>query len=112
MSDKLNLIQEWLEKHLQKTILIRKEEQGDLDETRVLLEGVEYKENVSTIDDYAEGSSLILHGPGKVLNEQGDIPLPQNTFQIYVDGLADCQAGEDGITMKTDRAKYFISEIS
>ncbi len=109
MSEKLNSVREWLEKHMNETVLIRKEEQDDLDETRVQLEGVEYKESVQTIDDYAEGSSLILHGPGSVLNEQGDIPLPQNTFQIYVDGLSECKVEGSSLTMTTERAKYMIS---
>ncbi|WP_213649798.1 hypothetical protein [Paenibacillus sp. J23TS9] len=112
MSEKLNSVREWLEKHVQETILIRKEEQEDLDETKVKIEGVEYKESVPTIDDYAEGSSLILHGPGSVLNEQGEIPLPQNTFQIYVDGLSECDVEEERLTIETDRAKYLISVIS
>ncbi|MCJ8014849.1 hypothetical protein MUG84_24500 [Paenibacillus sp. KQZ6P-2] len=112
MSESLNSITEWLDKHIQKTILIRKEEQGDLDETRVMLEGTEYKERVPSIDDYAEGNSLILHGSGSVLNKMGDFPLPTNSFQIYVDGLTECHIEEQHVSMKTDRAKYEISEIS
>ncbi|MEC0370453.1 hypothetical protein [Paenibacillus chibensis] len=111
MNEKLNSVKTWLEEHRNHTVLIRKEEQDDWDETRVQLEDVEYIENVETIDDYAEGSSLILHGPGSVINEQGDIPLPQSTFQIYVDGLSECRVEEGTLSMKTERANYLISVI-
>jgi hypothetical protein len=107
----MNAVKEWLEKRVGQTIMIRKEEQDDLDETRLHLEHVEYNAHVPTVDDYTEGNSLILHGPGKVVREQGDIVLPQNTFQIYIDGLSESRAEEEQLSMKTDRAKYLIFVI-
>ncbi|BFH63423.1 hypothetical protein [Paenibacillus azoreducens] len=111
MNNELNAVNQWLENQVGQTILIRKEEQGDLDETRVQLEAVEYSEHVPARDEYAEGSSLILHGPGHVINEKGDIPLPRNTFQIYVDGLHETETDESRINLTTDRAKYLIFKL-
>lgn len=108
MNEQLKSVTDWLNAHKQQTVMIRKQEMEDTDQTRIQLEEVEYRENTPTIDDYTEGDSLILHGNGTVINEQGEIQLPQNTYQIYVDGLSKADVKETQLTMETDRAKYEI----
>ncbi|GIO29495.1 MULTISPECIES: hypothetical protein [Paenibacillus] len=112
MSDQLNAAKAWLEQNTGETLLIRKEERDDIDETRVRLKSVEYDETVPTFDEYAEGSSLILHGPGNILGGHGDLPLPRDQYQIYVDGKFDCSRDGNGLSVTTGRAKYHISVIS
>jgi len=112
MSDQLNAAKAWLEQKTGETLLIRKEEREDIDETRVRLESVEYDETVPTFDDYAEGSSLILHGAGNVVSGDGELPLPRDQYQIYVDGQFDCNPDANGLSLTTGRAKYRISVLS
>lgn len=108
MNESLKSVTDWLNAHKQQTVMIRKQELEDIDQTRITLEDVEYKPSTQTIDEYTEGDSLILHGSGAVVNEQGDIPLPQSTYQIYVDGLKHANVQDQQLSMETERAKYEI----
>lgn len=108
MNESLKSVTDWLNAHKQQTVMIRKQELEDTDQTRITLEDVEYKPSTPMIDEYTEGDSLILHGSGAVVNEQGDIPLPQSTYQIYVDGLKHADVQDQQLSMETERAKYEI----
>ncbi|GAB6989187.1 hypothetical protein [Paenibacillus pini] len=108
MSDQLQHVIEWFNKHMNQPVLIEKKEQDDLDTTRVQLEEIEFKESSPGLDEYTEGRKLFLHGPGSIINEMGESPLPQSTFEIPLDGLSHVQTEQSRIVLETERAKYTI----
>lgn len=101
---------EWLERHTGNTILIRKEEQGDLDTIEVRLDRIDYKqESGQGWDDYTDGSALLLHGTGQIIVEQDRHPLPGDTFVIPVKGLSEINLSDRELRFQTERASYRLT---
>ncbi len=100
---------DWLNEHVNETVVLEKQELDDLDTIHFKLESVDYRNAEAVIDDYL-GSALILRGSGSTLNGDNElVPLPQHNYEIAVAGLHIESIREDKVELKTDRAKYALS---
>lgn len=102
----LDSANEWLEAHINQTLLIRKEEQGDIDKLRLTLEHIAFRNNKQGSDDYTNGKALLLQGNGVVINGHEELPLPQNTFVVPLNGLRNVSDGQEQLKLETERASY------
>lgn len=102
-------VTEWLESQVDKELLVSKEEDGDLDETRIRLESVESRgERRDALDDYTDSAALLLRGRGTVVTEGREEPLPSDTFEIPLEGLSLTETAENAALLVTERARYSI----
>lgn len=109
MEQSIQQLMDWLNKHLNHTIVIDKHEIRDLDKVLFNLEGVEFRSSEDVVDEYL-GTALILRGNGSTLNADGElVALPQSTYDLVVDGLRIVNIEDNKIEINTDRAKYSIT---
>jgi hypothetical protein len=105
----IELLSDWLKNNMNKRILIRKQEQEDLDEVLIHLKLIEYKgERNDAIDDYTSHSALLLHGNGSVITNGVEVDLPSDTFEIPLNGLKQPEVNQDSLSFETERAHYLI----
>jgi len=110
MNTTLKALADWLEANTDKEIRIRKREQDDTDEVRIGLEGFELSgDRTDAIDDYTKGSALVLRGSGSTATDNGEAPLPSDTFEIPLEGLAVVSAGDGELVIRTERARYELT---
>lgn len=110
MEQQVQQFSNWLNNHVNNTILIEKQELSDTDTIHFKLEGVDYRDAANAIDDYLD-SALILRGSGSTLNRDGKmVPLPQSSFEIAISGLRVNHSDEAAADIRTDRAHYTISK--
>ncbi|WP_052675888.1 hypothetical protein [Paenibacillus sp. IHBB 10380] len=101
-------VSDWLNAHINESIWIDKREQEDLDQVRVQLEEIGFRESTQSLDGYTDGSAILLHGAGHVIKEEQEVPLPQNTFEIQVSGLVQAYVKNDKAYLETERANYSL----
>lgn len=110
MDQQLNKLTDWLQNAANQTLWIEKKEQDDVDQTELTLERVGFrKAGERPIDDYVDGSAILLHGHGSVINGKDKVPLPQNMYVIPVHGLENVSLTENStLTLQTERAHYTL----
>lgn len=59
-------------------------------------------------DDYVADEELVLKGHGTTYTEEGNVPLPQDAYEIPLLGDITIQQEQDGLKVHTDRAVYTI----
>lgn len=110
MKHPLEDVSEWLKSHTNQTILIKKREQDDLDEVRLLLEFIGYRNGDNcSVDDYIACKALLLHGSGVIITDNEEAPLPDSTFTIPVDSLSSTEVKDKQVTLENGRGVYTIS---
>ncbi|QWU13936.1 hypothetical protein SAMN04487895_101193 [Paenibacillus sophorae] len=106
MEEHVQMLADWLNGHTGGTIVIEKQEMEDRDKVYFKLDRVDYRNADDVVDHYLD-SALILHGTGSTMNADGDlVPLPLQSFEIAVTGLAFSSADEKRVQAQTERAKY------
>lgn len=109
MEQNTSKLMDWLDSHIEQTILIEKHELQDLDVVHFKLESVEFRSGEDSIDDYVD-DALILKGDGNTLNKEGElVPLPLRTYEIAVKGLQLSPSDDKKLQAATERAKYILS---
>lgn len=109
---KVRSLMDWLQEQTNRVLLIRKREDRDLDSVRMRLDEVGYRPGDRSIDGYADGPALVLHGSGTVMTDTAEeAPLPQDRYLIPLAGFEVARADGEGIELRTDRASYRISPI-
>lgn len=100
----------WLSRHTDEELLIRKREQDDLDEVRLYLRGVDYREERPDAPDaYTSERALLLRGKGRIVTDGEEVELPADTFEIPLHGLNEVQEARDSLAFETERASYSLS---
>lgn len=104
---------EWLLGHVDETLMIRKEEEGDVDQVMLELKKVSYGTGDPDSDDYINDDRIILHGEGKVSvnGGTGAADVPRDSYEIALDGdiRGSVQGGE--LLIRTDRATYRVGTV-
>ena len=100
-------IRSWFDRHRQKELRIRKDEDGDLDVSRIRLEDVEFIQYHGT-DDYLSPQAILLKGEGTVAVVDGEEPIPGGTYEISLDDPWFSAAHDSSLHLSTDRASYLI----
>ena len=109
MEQNVGMLSDWLNAHVNQTLVIEKYELSDRDIVHFNLEGVEFRSGEDTIDDYLE-NALVLRGTGNTLNADGEqVPLPQHSYEIVVTQLQMGPSDEKKLEVNTERAKYILS---
>ncbi|MCY7756900.1 hypothetical protein [Bacillus inaquosorum] len=106
-------LSQWLESKVGQTLDIRKgelthdEEVSDLDQIVLHLQKVGIR-STNHPDDYVAKEELVLEGEGTTYTEDGDVPLPQNAYEIPLLGDIHIHQENEGLKVVTDRAVYTI----
>lgn len=109
MEQEVRILSDWLNTHVDQTLIIEKHELSDLDIVHFKLESVEFRNGEDTIDDYLD-NALVLRGNGNTLNAAGElVPLPQHSYEIAVSGLRFSPSDDKRFQVQTERAKYILS---
>ncbi|MDH6368988.1 hypothetical protein M2444_000766 [Paenibacillus sp. PastF-3] len=109
MEQSIQKLMDWINSHVNETIVIEKKELRDLDKIHFNLEAVEFRSAEDVIDDYL-GSAIILKGFGSTLNADGElVSLPHSTYDLAIDGLRIEDIGDRKAEITTDRAIYTLS---
>jgi len=109
MESPISEIQNWMESKAGQTFLIRKEEDGDLDQIHLQLDKIAIGEQKSVDPDgYVAPKTLLFHGQGTINNGQ---PLPQNVYEIPLSGSWVSNEQGDELQIKTERAVYTIQSF-
>lgn len=112
MKMEIKVLSDWLEEHRDKTLLITKTEQGDVDRVRMKLSKTGFHaEHDNPHDDYTDGDVLYLRGEGSVLTDDRESPLPQDTFTIPIKGLRAADIDDANLRLTTERAEYDILSL-
>ncbi|MCI3921417.1 hypothetical protein MO973_24930 [Paenibacillus sp. TRM 82003] len=101
---------DWLMSRVGHPLIIRKEEQGDVDQVRMTLEKVAYVPGNVDRDDYVEEDRLVLHGDGQVATDGGGgaAELPRHSYEIPLQSGFQGSIENDELTLRTERASYRV----
>lgn len=109
MEQDIKKVTDWLNSHLDKTIIVQKREQDDIDQVHFNLSQFEVRQHDEGIDGYLE-PSIILKGTGSTMNSDGDlVPLPQDSYDIVTTDMKIIDQDFEELELSTTRAKYNIS---
>ncbi|WP_169810166.1 hypothetical protein [Paenibacillus antarcticus] len=109
MEQAITQVTQWLNSHLDHTIIVKKEEDDDIDQVHIQLSQFEFRQTGEGSDAYLD-SALVLQGKGSTLNNDGDlVPLPQDMYDIATTGLEIINLVSEEIELHSARAKYTIS---
>ncbi|MGB4431921.1 hypothetical protein [Candidatus Darwinibacter acetoxidans] len=111
MQQSTEKIRSWFDRHRQKELRIRKEEDDDLDEARIRLEDVEVVQHHDT-DGYLSSQAVLLKGEGTVVAAHGEEPLPGRTFEISLTDRWFSAADDCSLHLNTVRGSYHIEIIN
>ncbi|CAM4373820.1 hypothetical protein [Paenibacillus tarimensis] len=106
----LETVSKWFEEHTHRPIRIIKREQGDVDQIRMNVEHIGYRDS-HTVDDYTDGLALMLYGYGEIINNRQPAELPQPIFEIPVEGLSAAEVSDHQMILITERAAYSIDSV-
>lgn len=104
-------IADWLMTRIRSTVVIRKEESGDVDQVRMTLSQVSYLPGDPDRDDYVEEDRLVLQGDGVIATnaEGGAAELPRRSYEIPLRPGFRCAIHPNGLELTTERAYYRIT---
>lgn len=100
----LNTLNDWKGSKLE----IKKVERDDIDRNTFSLEDVDIVKQMGDEDDYVDPYTIELKGRGTVISANGPQKLPLNSYELPINQLLSLEASKDLLTIKTDRATYFI----
>jgi hypothetical protein len=104
---------DWLLGHVNQTLIVRKEEDGDVDQVMLELKKVSYTAGQPWLDDYINDDRIILHGEGKVAVDEGGgaAGLPRDTYEIPFEGGCSGSVRNNELTIRTGRAAYWVTSV-
>lgn len=103
----------WLLNHVDHTVVIRKEEDGDTDRVKMKLHQVTYRPEISDGNDYIDAASLVLHGDGVIATENGTgaAELPLGKYEIPLGRTSQGSTKDGALLIHTERATYQVISI-
>ncbi|WP_199623597.1 hypothetical protein [Paenibacillus alkalitolerans] len=104
---------DWLLGHVNESVIIRKEEEGDVDQVMLELEKISYRAGQPEADDYVDDDRIILHGKGKIAadEEGGASGLPRNSYEIALEGDCSGTLQNNELLIRTERAVYRVAPV-
>ncbi len=104
----VDLVTNWINQQENKSILISKEEDGDLDQVLLDIEEV----SLETLerpdpDGYVSPQSLLFRGEGTVVSDT-EVRLPQDVYEIPLYGTWITQNKGTSFQIRTERGLYTI----
>lgn len=110
MDTHISEIADWLMGCINAPIVIRKEEQGDVDQVIMTLQKVTFIPGGPERDDYVEEDRLVLHGDGRIATDGkgGTADLPRHSYEIPLSSAFRGSLSEEGLQLNTERASYKV----
>jgi hypothetical protein len=102
-------VSNWIESHRNKSILISKKEDGDLDQVDLQLDKVSLGQlKEKDPDEYLSMNTLLLHGAGSIQSGVHSGVLPQDVYEIPITNQWVVKELGDTLEIRTERAIYTI----
>jgi hypothetical protein len=99
----------WFETNMEKTVLIQKEEQTDLDRIELDVQEVGILDQSKSQDAYIPNQAVVLRGVGTIQNQNGEKQrLPGDYYEIPLEGSIQGAKKTNGLEIHTQRAHYLI----
>jgi hypothetical protein len=92
-------------------LLVKKVENGDLDQTTMQLQHTDFMQNQPTMDGYISPYVIRLKGDGEVQMDSVTADLPMSSYEIAMSQVYDVQVHDNMIHLRTDRGDYTITKI-
>ncbi|MDQ0339149.1 hypothetical protein J2S00_001935 [Caldalkalibacillus uzonensis] len=116
MNDNVQQLTEWFNANRGQQLLINKEELevgtgqvSDHDQVRLWLEKVTLRQlEKEDAEHYLASQEVLLYGRGIVHSEAGEAPLPQQVYEIPLQGHINLSHQERNMRIQTERARYTI----
>ncbi|TLS50511.1 hypothetical protein FE782_19290 [Paenibacillus antri] len=110
MDHRVAEIADWFMAQIGAPIVIRKEEQGDVDQVSMTVQKVSFLTGSPDRDDYVEENRLVLLGDGKIATEGdgGAAELPRHSYEIPLGPSFRSAIDERELQVSTDRAFYRV----
>jgi hypothetical protein len=104
---------DWLLGHVNETLMIRKDEDGDVDQVTLQLKKVTYHAAQPEADDYVDDSRIILHGEGRVSIDGGGgaAELPRDSYEITLAGDCSASVRDNELHINTERASFRLGAL-
>lgn len=100
----------WFEANMEKSIIIKKEEQKDIDRIEIELQDVGLMSFSDTVDEYLSKQAILLRGNGSIETHDGNKQnLPEDSYEIPYRESFHGVRNEKGIEIQTESANYFIT---
>ncbi|KRF42284.1 hypothetical protein [Paenibacillus sp. Soil787] len=100
----------WFEANKDKSIMIKKEDQQDIDQIEINVHEVGVVSFSDTLDAYLSPKAIVLRGSGSIQTHDGEKQsLPEDSYEIPFDGNFHGIQNEKGMEIQTDRASYMIT---
>jgi hypothetical protein len=100
----------WFEANMEKTVLIQKEEQTDLDRIELDIQEVGILDQSKSEDAYIPNQAVVLRGVGTIQNEDGQKQrLPSDYYEIPLEGSIQGVEKANSLEIFTERAHYLIN---
>jgi hypothetical protein len=107
MENTLQSVVDWLRTQENRSLTIRKEEEGHTDTIDLELQEVQIRER-QPYDDYIAEDAILLRGEGRLHNGEELVPLPGDSFEIPITDRLEYVRDSGRTTIRTDRAVYDI----
>jgi hypothetical protein len=99
----------WFESNMDKSVLIEKKEQEDLDRIELEVQEVGLLDHSNSQDDYLSMKAIVLRGVGTIQNQAGEkLRLPDDYYEISLEGIVQGVEKTNGLDIQTERAHYVI----
>lgn len=116
VENEIHQVADWLDAQKGRSLFIRKEElpignQGikDIDEVQLLLDNISMRQiEREDPDNYLANHELLLHGQGIIQSDRGEMPIPQNVYEIPLFGSFVTRNAQNELYIETEKAIYTI----
>jgi hypothetical protein len=110
MNTQVAEIADWLMGQINNPLVIRKEEQGDVDQVLMTLQQVVFLPGDPDRDDYVEEDRLVLQGDGRMATDAngGAAELPRHSYEIPLDPGFRGSVENNELLLNTERAFYRV----
>lgn len=113
MNNDAGQLAHWFDSYRNQPIHIVKEEQDDIDEIQLELSEAGLARSARPDPDgYVASQALLLRGKGIVRNGGHEAPLPQDVYEIALEGNWESRTQQSNLIIQTGRAVYTISKPS
>lgn len=104
-------VADWFLSQINTPLVIRKEEQGDVDQVHLTVHKVSFLPGHPDRDDYVEEDRIVLQGDGRIAGEldSAATDLPRHSYEIPLQAGFRSSLEQDGLTLVTDRALYRVT---
>lgn len=116
VENEIHQVADWLDAQKGRSLFIRKEElpignQGikDIDEVQLQLDNISMRQiERQDPDNYLANYELLLHGQGIIQSDRGEMPIPQNVYEIPLFGSFVTRNAQNELYIETEKAIYTI----